>query len=61
MSGLCLAATVSSFGGAEQIQLRESPLPQPAHGEIVVRAERPRKHTAMLSCTNRGGPSCCPT
>ena len=39
MSDLCLAATVNSFGGAEQIQLRQLPLPQPAPGEIVVRVD----------------------
>jgi NADPH:quinone reductase-like Zn-dependent oxidoreductase len=39
MSGFCLAATVNSFGGADQIQLRELPLPQPARGEIVVRVD----------------------
>jgi NADPH:quinone reductase-like Zn-dependent oxidoreductase len=39
VSGFCVAATVSSFGDADQIELRQLPLPQPARGEIIVRVE----------------------
>jgi len=39
MSGPCVAAAISAFGGAENIVVREMPLPQPGRGEIMVRVD----------------------
>ncbi len=39
MSKLCVAAAISRFGGAEQLHVRELPLPEPGKGEIVVRVK----------------------
>jgi len=36
MKGSCLAAAITSFGGAQNVMLREIALPQPKRGQIVV-------------------------
>jgi NADPH:quinone reductase-like Zn-dependent oxidoreductase len=39
MSIPCVAAVLGQFGGPEQLDLREMPLPQPGRGQIVVRVK----------------------